>query len=467
MARVRSSRSLAATAVCAVVFFLASADRLFTIHALALNIRVANFALLAGIVAWIATRAPDARHDLASLGVAWAPFLSTFGVAAMASSAPVPMAVKLGWFAFSFVAAYAWTSLFDHRDVARGYFLAYVAVAAIIVVDFVSGFTRGPGHMIGFGQANDMVRDVLLFRPSAFYYEPSFAASGLALAWALAMTVMRGAAPRVATALLAMGAVALLVMTSRTGWLFATVAAVALLAFAATLHQQRLIRAVKRAAVPAALAGALLTAAMTLSGQQDVFGDLMDKLGFVQAFERICPRLAERYASDLGCLSKEDRRHFFGEGQPVDPDKTTEGSRLGALRAAVAAIAAHPWLGIGTGRGSDRLIASPAVPNVWLEIGSEGGVLALVTFLFGICWMLYRWRALEPKHRDILIVLVVWFCVAWQFIETFPRLDLWIAFWVALAWVRGETGSDAIVSRSRHERDFGMKGLSPLEVATQ
>ena len=47
----------------------------------------------------------------------------------------------------------------------------------------MSGFTRGTDYMIGYAQENNMVSGMLLYRPHAFYYEPSFAAGGLALAW--------------------------------------------------------------------------------------------------------------------------------------------------------------------------------------------------------------------------------------------------------------------------------------------
>jgi hypothetical protein len=117
------------------------------------------------------------------------------------------------------------------------------------------------------------------------------------------------------------------------------------------------------------------------------------------------------------------------------------------MRTALATVADYPSLGVGAGPGSNRLIAPPAAPNLWLEIALDGGLAALVAFGFGIAYTLYRWRAFKPQHRDILIVLLLWLCVAWQFIGTFPRLDLWIAFWVALAWMRGETNGNRVVSR--------------------
>ena len=456
-----------ATAICAVVFFLSSADQVFTFNVLSMNVRFANFVLLAGLVAWFATRAHQARNEARWLALGWLPFIAVYALAAVISPHWLPTIVKLGWFAFSFFAAYAWTTLFDRRDVMRAYFLSYAGIAAIIVIDFVNGFSRGPDHMIGFGQANDMLNGVLVFRPHAFYYEPSFAASSLALAWALALTPMRAAAPNVATVLAVAGGVALLVMTSRTGWLFATVAALALLVFHARSARLSGGRERWRVAIPAATGAALLIAVVALSGHHDAFQAFLGRLGVVQAFERVCPRLAEQYAVDLRCLSGMERRNFVGAGQPIDPDETTEGLRLGAMRTALATVANHPSLGVGAASASNRLIAPPAVPNLWLEIALDGGLAALVAFGFGIAYTLYRWRAFEPQHRGTLIVLVLWLCITWQFIATFPRLDLWIAFWAALAWMRGETNCSRACRAQMVEVETSVKRVAPLNMGTR
>ncbi|HEY1329438.1 MAG TPA: O-antigen ligase family protein [Casimicrobiaceae bacterium] len=465
MTLLRDPRSVAATAVCAAVFFLASADRVFTFHVLSVNVRFANFALLAGLLIWIWRLVHGSRSEAVHLAIAWTPFLIVYAVTAVALRESFPSAVKIGWFGFSFLAAYAWTTLFDHRDVARAYFVCYLAIAAIVLVDFVNAFWRGPDHMIGFGQANDMVTGKLLFRPNAFYYEPSFAASSLALAWALSMTRMRDAGPRIAGALAGAGAVALLVMTSRTGWLLALLAAIALVVFHATSGRPITRRAVRRAAVPAMVGAALLLVVLAVSARNDAFEELLDKLSVVQAYERVCPRLAQEYGVDLGCLTGDARRQFVGPGQPVDPDETTEGLRLSAVRNAVATVSEHAWTGMGVPRGTDRLIAPPAVPNLWLEIAVEGGVVALLAFGFGIGYTLYRLHAFDLRHRDVLIVLVLWLCVGWQFIATFPRLDLWIAFWVVLAWMRGEAKDELVVRGER--QSVGLKGFAALETATR
>ena len=151
------------TVVCAIVFFLASADRRFTIRTDAVNVRFAAVALLVACAVFAVTRWRESNDDIRALTIAWLPFVAMYAIAAATSQAPAPGMLKLGWFAFNFVGAFAVTALFDVRDVGRGYFLSYLVIASIIAIDFVSGFTRGSDHMIGYGQLNDMVPDMLLF----------------------------------------------------------------------------------------------------------------------------------------------------------------------------------------------------------------------------------------------------------------------------------------------------------------
>ena len=423
------------TVVCAIVFFLASADRLFTIRTGTMNVRFAAVVLLAAFVVFAVTRGRKSIDDVRTLTIAWLPFIAMYALAAATSQATAPTMLKLGWFAFDFVVAFAATALFSARDVARGYFLSYLVIASIIAIDFVTGFTRGSDHMIGYGQANDMVPGILLFRPHAFYYEPSFAASALALAWALALTGMRDAAPKLAGALAVVGAIALVLMTSRIGWFYAAVTAAAVLVFRYWEGTLRL-SSLARASIPIVLIVSVLAGVIAFSDKRDAIAGLAGRLGFAQAFERVCPLVAAQFAADLHCLSGDARRAFMGEGQPFNAGETTEGLRLVALRTAVATIVQHPWLGVGVSYGRDRFIAAPEVANLWLEVAVEGGLLTLFAFAFGVTYTSWRWGMFEARHRDILIVVALWLLIVWQFIQTFPRLDLWIAFWVVLVWTR-------------------------------
>jgi hypothetical protein len=62
--------------------------------------------------------------------------------------------------------------------------------------------------------------------------------------------------------------------------------------------------------------------------------------------------------------------------------------------------------------------------------------MSLFAFAFGVIFTSWRWGMFEARHRDSMIVFSLWLLIVWQFIQTFPRLDLWIAFWVVLVWTR-------------------------------
>jgi hypothetical protein len=131
----------------------------------------------------------------------------------------------------------------------------------------------------------------------------------------------------------------------------------------------------------------------------------------------------------------------------VIPEQTSEGQRLTSLKDSLASVVAHPLLGSGVTRGKDRLIG-PSASNVWLEMAVKGGILPVAAFVWGLGFTLHRWRVFRPENRAIAIVLLLYFAVAWQFLQTFPRLDQWLSFWVALTfaaeWTRTSREATAV-----------------------
>lgn len=420
--------------VCACLFFLATADHFFALRIQGVNLRVANLLLAAGLVAWALRERIGSAREIAALAIAWLPFLALYGLAALTSSSPWPGLLKLGWFAFNFLTAYAWCRLFDSRELVRGYFAAFLAVSAILVVDFLSGFARGPGYMIGFGQPNDLVERHIVYRPHAFYYEPSYAASGVALAAMLALTPLGRVAAALSTALVGVGIVALTVTMSRTGWVFGIVTMLALVLFGkigtgfpSGVTRRRLL-----------FAGALTLvgfAGLLMPEQNRArFWSLLQALSWQQTLERICPIIRDHVPSlDLKCLSSAERVRSMGRPRDAVPEHSSEGQRLTSLKDAIASVQQRPFLGSGARRGEHRLI-EPTASNVWLEIAVEGGVLSVAAFGWGLLFTLHRWGALRPENRALAIVLLLYFVIAWPFLQTFPRLDQWLSFWLVLTF---------------------------------
>ena len=447
-------RAVFAMLLCTSLFFLGTADQVFAFRIHGVNVRFANLLLAAGLVAWLVTRRRKSAQDLVALAIGWLPFVALYGLAAVVSDTPWLGLLKLSWFAFNFATACAWCTLFDLRDLTRGYFAAFLVVAAVIAVDFLSGFTRGPEYMIGLGQPNDLIAGQILYRPHAFYYEPSYAASGVGLAWLLALTPMGSLAPALSTAFIAIGLVALAVTASRTGWLFGIVATVALVLFGKVRATFVSIVSWRRVLVTTTLAAIVFAALLVPEQNRTHFAALLRPLGWQQTLERICPILRDHVPFlELRCLSHEERLSF-GRSRDAVAEQTSEGQRLTSLKDAMANVQARPLLGGGVKRGEHRLI-EPMASNTWLEIAVEGGVLSVAAFVWGLLFTLHRWRVFRPENRAIAIVLLLYFVVAWQFLQTFPRLDQWLSFWVALtfaaAWSdrRPREGGDPASLRRR------------------
>lgn len=424
-------------AVCAALFFLGTTDQFFAVRVHGITLRLAQLVLCAGLIAWWCTKRKEVPENGRSLLIAWAPFFCVFVLTSMISADPLPGLLRLAWFGFNFLGAYAWCQLFRREDLVLGYFSAYLLVVAVIVFDFFIGFGAGPANMIGYAQPTYGVpgREGW-FRPHAFYYEPSYAAAGLGLAWALACTTVSRYATT-ASAVLAITAITALAVTfSRTGWLYALLALVAI----AAIGGDGLRISLRRRLVYLGACGlALLALALLLVPEHNRggVGTLLRALGVSATVERVCPIVETWFPSwNLQCLEGAERVEALPFNQPGEaPERTSEGSRLMSWQSALQRIEAHPFAGEGVVRGADRLI-SPTVPNTWLEIAVEGGIFALIAFAWGLAVTILRWDGLARENRAVGAALLLYFLVSWQFIQTFPRLDQWLSLWMALTVVR-------------------------------
>jgi hypothetical protein len=439
------------TAAFALLIFAGTADRVLAFRVDGVNLRLAYVLLLAGLAAFASTQRAR-MPELRALAIAWGPFFAIY-LFATSRSVNAPLgALKLAWFALAFFGAYACCQLVPRKSLAAGYFAAFAAIAAIIVVDFVNGFAVGPEHMIGLGQKTYFVTPGhRLYRPHAFYYEPSYAATGLGLAFALSLTRLREAVPRLAGFVTLVGAAAIFVTFSRTGWLYALLALVAAIAIGGYRPQVRRRSLIVYGGVVAAIVFALLVPSDNRKGVEAMFRTL----GVGQTFERVCPILQGWLPSlTLHCLEGEARNRFLTSNEyGQSPEDTSEGSRLKVLARDVGNIRAHPWLGVGITRGTEHLI-SPVSADTWVEITVEGGLVSALAFAWGLAYTLRRWQAFRRENFAIGLVLSLYFAVAWQFVQTFPRLDQWLSLWVALSFIAG--GTESSLQRASQARSTPM-----------
>lgn len=419
--------------LCAAVFFLGGADLVFGFRTFGVNVRFANLVLGLGLAMWLWRERPALPLHLRFLAIGWAPFVALFALSASLSPAPAPGLVKTAWFGFNLLGAYAWCRLFRPTTLARGYFASYLVLAGILLVDFVSGFTLGPQAMIGYGQPNALTSGGTLWRPHAFHYEPSYVAAALALAWALSVTRIGAVAPRLAIAVTGCGLAALVLLMSRTGWLTMALFVVLLpFALAGSGRDDR-SWSLRHVGYAVAIAAVGLVLALASPTNRARFVQLAAPLGIEQTVERVCPMLQTILpVLHLACLEGDARQRYLDAWNANrSPAETSEGQRVKAALDAIETIKRSTLLGSGVREGRGRLI-EPVASNVWLEIGAEGGLLSLAAFAWGVGWSLVRRQAFAPGNRAIALALLAYFVVAWQFLQTFPRLDQWLSFWFAL-----------------------------------
>jgi O-antigen ligase len=244
-------------------------------------------------------------------------------------------------------------------------------------------------------------RDLTIYRPCAFYYEPNYAACALAFSLSLVLFQEKGErwfsgwAPGLVTA-------AVVLTSSRGG----------ILGCAFTL-------------------GALLLASF--------FKPLADKRIVILKtifFSGLCLGLV--------LLSDGGRRYLGYLVGPLGPGTiklnavlphTSEGDRVISLNQGIQSLKEHPWLGQGYQpvAGIEGLVTRTL--NTWVEIGMESGLLGLMAFLFAVGSI--AWRCLDFRENQAASVIA---CVAWtvQFginynlAPTFPRLDYWLLFFFSI-----------------------------------
>ena len=114
--------SRASDCFCAIVFFIASADRLFSIRTDAVNVRLAAVVLLLAFAVFAVTRGRKSKRRHSGAGHRMASVPRDIRTCCGDLGSYLSGALKLGWFVFDFLVAFATIALFDVRDIARGYF---------------------------------------------------------------------------------------------------------------------------------------------------------------------------------------------------------------------------------------------------------------------------------------------------------------------------------------------------------
>ncbi len=257
---------------------------------------------------------------------------------------------------------------------------------------------------LGFVQSGTQVGlHQFLFRPSAFYYEPSYAGCALAFGFPLSLALESRWESRKIPIRSALILSSILLVGSRSGFLGILVGLLFVGGYSLRFSLPEIRRSLLITITGAALA--ILVFAVTPSSRE--------------------------YLSFIGGLSTGQ----VATGPPQDPHKSEKG-RIDTYFQGLKDWAQHPILGNGVARDSSgEAKVTVTTDNMWLEVGMESGLLGFTAFVWGFFGSLKRaWKGGPPTLVKALVLgaLVCHFTINMNLCQTFPRLDYWILFFMAL-----------------------------------
>jgi O-antigen ligase len=320
------------------------------------------------------------------------------------------------------IAGGLWAALESRADVERALRVSVLALATIACLGLLQ-WTIG-----ALGGDPPLVTQWMegLPRINGLSYEPSYFAfsttAGLALALAAVLWQPGFLAPLPAALAGAAMVVALLLSSSRSGWI--GLALLSGLAGLATSLRWRTLGRAQRRALAVLGAGYLLAAGLLATTQLDSYA-----------------RMARR-GLDL-------------------EERSSSAPRLEGVQQALAMFRAHPLLGVGIGQFGGALAEARALDlepqrmdqlvtfNLYAELLAEDGLFGLLLVLAALllvaraCWQLVR--SAQPRDQALGVALAtagaLVFGVMFQFNQTLFRTDVWCLIGLALAARRAAAGS--------------------------
>jgi len=267
-----------------------------------------------------------------------------------------------------------------------------------------------PSLTIGFAQTGYPFEGEVMWRPSAFYYEPSYASCALVFAFFLSLAFNGG--PKKAwdfASSLLLGAVVL--TNSRSGLFGLALGALA----CGTLWCVRRHAIPRKQLLQVALAVAILLGAFSIhpGGRKFMF------------------YIFGVYPQYTSLVKLED-------------PGTSEGGRVAMILAGLRQWRDHPWVGNGVEFKDENDQKKIAVKgeNLWLEIADEAGTPGLLAFAFAILGSLALALKQNPSPTLKIYLVGAWtahLIANLNLTQTFPRLDYWLLFFfsISLAFPKG------------------------------
>lgn len=414
----------------AALFFLCSADLFLAVRIRDFNFRFGQILILIVAVAVITRLLRTPRKDWFEIEPHlrilknWGPFLLAYALA-VALSQDLPHGfLKLGWAVFNIGGA-ALVCLNNRRwnPLKKGLFLGIAAIALVIWVQFIAIYLLGAfttvsqtpagwsfiqlsGIFIGYAQDAGHLGSVIIFRPHAFFYEPSYAGCALTLAFPLCLSIgleeKNSFIRSILIPALVLGAAWM--TSSRSAILGTSLSMLMIFLGGAFLKKKKLLKNASK----------ILFIALLLLGFLALSSKARDYFGFFTGISEPS-KLALR----------------------VEDPNSSEGWRWANVLNSLRLWKDHPLFGMGVPplSGDKRIHGlGQTSESMWLEVGVESGLLGFLTFAFGILKTMtdaIRGSTCEVTVLLVAAALAAHLIISMNLTSTFPRLDYWLLFFFA------------------------------------
>ncbi len=412
--------------------FLCCADLFFAVRIHNYNFRIGQLFLLAALLPllykYLAQPLSVIFNSNPNLRILlnWIPFFLIYAITAIISPNQSPTLIKLAWAVFNiggaallFLGLQPWGSLKKAVLYGMGAVAFFICLEFIVLYFFggLSWFnfleTHSPAdtpwfrNLLGYAQIAPQYENTQIFRPHAFYYEPSYAGCALTFAFPLSIAICfeKNKQNFRSIVIPALIFCAIIITTSRSAVLGIFIGCSCI--FIATLITKRM----------------------------ELFKYFVKIISIGLLFLVLSASfpLVQKYG---GFFANILNPHLISE-RAQDP-QSSEGWRVANTSKGIETSEKHPWLGIGVPPlSADRGLNGLGQTNqsMWVEVLIESGTLGFLAFLFGLGKSLYD---AVGRKNDLSFVILIFaaiiphFSVSMNFTSTFPRLDYWLLFFFAV-----------------------------------
>jgi len=489
-------KNVLTTAFFAFLFFLCCADLFFSSRIHGFNFRWGQILLFLFALPAL-FRLKDAFQnrsvkDQISLKFLypWIPFFAVYGTAAVFSDTPLLTGVKWGWGIFNIgLAAIVCLDNREEDHLERGFQWGIFAIAVFIWLETIAIYifnalptfeadgTTSVVYLlsipIGYARSSFPYpfMNLNIYRPNAFYFEPSYAGCALTFAFFLLFFLDSRRSLNRSVWIPAIVVSAVILTGSRSGLVSEIFFFLGILFLLVLRHQFSLLwrSILKTLVIAALLIGSFGVFPNDLKYLKFMAGPAGIKAAgriqeFIEDFEKNSGPLHVDPASPIqkptpstepGSLSPDTPATLT---QSIKSTQSTpipsaiellktpsppnpygdEGDRLSNLRKSFHVWMLHPLLGNGIVRQPDDKNGkglSQFSMETWTELGLESGILGVLTFLFAILAnMTMAWKISSDMDLKnlVLVVWIIHFGVQFLLSQTFPRLDYWLIFFLSI-----------------------------------